>query len=159
MRKMILIASLIFITSCSGLKNTLGINKVSPNEYAVLRQPPLSMPPSDYMLPPAEQSQITPNGLRAETGEEILYGKTSELNSGSSSLSQSDRKFLANTDHVKKNKDIKEVLTQDNAQKEQTKKKSIFNFFKSDHKDAVKPNPKKVEPVEIIDKTGAKGAN
>ncbi len=151
--------SLISIAACSNFKSTLGLNKVSPNEYTVLRQPPLSMPPSDYMLPPAEQSQDAPRELRSETGEEILYGKTSKNVSSDSSLSQSDRKFLANTDHVKKNEDIKEILTQDNAPKDQAKKKSIFSFFKSDHESEAKPTAEKVKPVEIIDPANAEGAN
>ena len=158
MKKIILVASLVCITACSNFKSTMGLNKVSPNEYSVLRQAPLSMPPSDYMLPPAEQSQETQGNLRSETGEEILYGKTSKDTSTDSSLSKSDRKFLANTDHVKKNQDIKEILTQDNTPKDQTKKKSIFNFFKSDHGDETKPTTDKVNPVEIVDPADAKGA-
>ncbi len=164
MKKLILVTSLLCITSCSTFKSTLGINKISPNEYTVLRNPPLSMPPSDYMLPPAEQSQVIPSGLRTETAEEILYGKNSESNSKDSSLSQSDRKFLANTDHIKKNKDIKEALTQDNSEKMQAKKKSIFSFFKSDHGEEaktdskpVKTAPKVIKQTKIIDQ--ASGAN
>ncbi len=146
MKKILLAVSLVCLASCSGLKSTLGINKVSPNEYTVLRQAPLSMPPSDYMLPPAEQSQTPQTDLRSETGEEILYGKTTEKTSTDSSLSQSDRKFLANTAHVNKKENIKEVITQENAQKDQTKKKSVFSFFNSDHEDAQKSEADTVKP-------------
>jgi hypothetical protein len=158
MKKLILAVSLVCLTSCSGVKNTLGINKVSPNEYTVLRQAPLSMPPSDYMLPPAEQSQTPQNDLRSETGEEILYGKSTEKTSKDSSLSQSDRKFLANTNHVNKKENIKEVITQENAQKDQTKKKSIFSFFNSDHEDTTKSEAA-VKPVEITEQSSKKGVN
>lgn len=158
MKKILLAVSLVCLASCSGLKNTLGINKVSPNEYTVLRQAPLSMPPSDYMLPPAEQSQTPQTDLRSETGEEILYGKTTEKASTDSSLSQSDRKFLAKTDHVNKKENIKEVITQENAQKDQTKKKSIFSFFNSDHEKTKKPE-EAVKPVEITEQSSKKGAN
>jgi hypothetical protein len=47
----LLLASLISLGACSGTKEKLGLTKKTPDEFAVVRRAPLSMPP-DYSLRP-----------------------------------------------------------------------------------------------------------
>ncbi|MDA0781795.1 MAG: DUF3035 domain-containing protein [Rickettsiales bacterium] len=49
----ILITSLSFITSCSGsVRDTLGMRRSAPNEFRVVSNPPLSVPPEFSIRPP-----------------------------------------------------------------------------------------------------------
>lgn len=125
MKKLILLFScLTLLTSCgSGFKRTLGLNKQSPNEFAVIRQPPLSMPPTDYLLAPADQNASPSSNIHNESGAEILLGKEVKKPQANSSLSSSDRSFIDKTSNIKKKEQIKEIIKQDNAAKESKKKK------------------------------------
>jgi len=129
MKKIIIFASLLLLISCSSeFKRTLGLNKTSPNEYEVLRHPALSMPPNDYLAPPSDSAQGPDSQkVQNETGEEILLNKEVKIPS-SHSLSSSDRSFIEQTSHVKKDEKIKNILERDG--KTEPKKKSILNLFK-----------------------------
>lgn len=114
---------LIAVSACSSsVKRTLGLSKTSPDEYAVLRQPPLSMPPSDYLLPPADQGKQVSNQVQDETAEEILLGKGAKKAS-TQSLSSSDRSFIGMTNDIAKRSDIKEEITKDAEAKAKTSSK------------------------------------
>ena len=136
----LLFTCLILVSSCeSGFKKTLGLHKQSPNEFAVIRQPPLSMPPGDYLLSPSEQGASSAQVVQNETGEEILLGKQARKTQEDRSLSSSDRGFIEKTKHINKNERIKEVLNEDTKEKAVPKKKSLLNLFKSSKKEEVIP--------------------
>lgn len=97
MNKLLLLSVLFLMVGCgSEFKKTLGMNKVAPDEFAVLKNPSLSMPPRDYLLPPAEQGKEDVVQSASQDAQEILTGK--QQNSQTSSLSSSDRAFLAQVD-------------------------------------------------------------
>jgi hypothetical protein len=156
----LIIISLFSLASCSSdVKNVLGLNRTSPNEYAVLRQPPLSMPPNDYLLPPGEQEQNL-STVNNETAEEILYGKGNSKTSANQSLDSSDRSFIQKTEHINKNQDIKAVLSKEAQESPKSKKKSILNLFKPEKEAEIEtptiqtsPSTEESAPVKLKKKT------
>ncbi|PIR39048.1 MAG: hypothetical protein COV35_05055 [Alphaproteobacteria bacterium CG11_big_fil_rev_8_21_14_0_20_39_49] len=65
----ILITSLSFITSCSGsVRDTLGMRRAAPNEFRVVSNPPLSVPPEFSIRPPVPE----------DTYREVIKSKTED---------------------------------------------------------------------------------
>ena len=43
-----------FIYSCSGVRESAGVNRKSPDEFQVIENPPLVIPPNFNLLPPEQ---------------------------------------------------------------------------------------------------------
>lgn len=70
------------VTGCEGVKDTLGMNKQAPDEFAIYRRAPLSLPP-DYGLRPPEPGAASTRNLdpsqdakRALTGDRMRAAPT-----------------------------------------------------------------------------------
>jgi hypothetical protein len=86
-----LIAILPVLSGCGDLRSAAGLDRRSPDEFAVVRRAPLTVPP-DFRLPdPAERSAEL-SDQHANQARQILTGQTdgaegnSELTSGEQSL-------------------------------------------------------------------------
>ena len=107
-RTPILIAALavalpLAIGGCSGVKETLGLTKQSPDEFRVVSRAPLSMPPDYNLRPPTpgaprpqegtprDQAQQAVLGIAPDASPPIGQGEESEAaqSSGESALLQS----------------------------------------------------------------------
>ncbi len=109
-KNILIIFSVLLCGACSSeFKKTIGLNKSSPNEYAVLRQPMLSMPPSDYLIDP--EQYVKPLASSDKTGSEILFGLERKESLSEQFLDYSDRNrnFIKKTTHIEKNEDIQKT--------------------------------------------------
>lgn len=69
-----LLGSCVLITACSSAKEQLGLERKSPNEFAVIKRAPLSMPP-DYTLRPPAPGIARPQEQAADSqAREALIG-------------------------------------------------------------------------------------
>lgn len=50
---LVLTSSIALLSACSGTKETLGLNRQSPDEFKVVKRAPLEMPPGYGLRPPA----------------------------------------------------------------------------------------------------------
>ena len=70
---------MVVVSACGGPGNTLGFGKSPPDEFAVVRTPPLTVPP-DYSLRPPE---LGASGLREEPislqAQKQVFGTTNDL--------------------------------------------------------------------------------
>ena len=65
------------ISGCSGIKDDLGLAKRAPDEFAVVKRPPLSMPP-DFALRPPRPGERGPQAAEMrQQARESLIGSTS----------------------------------------------------------------------------------
>ena len=63
-----------FIYSCSGVRESAGVNRKSPDEFQAIENPPLVIPP-DYSLVSPDQLQVKKiDNVEKELAEEILFG-------------------------------------------------------------------------------------
>lgn len=75
--RLLIIAGLsLAVSACGGFRNSLGLNKQSPDEFRVVSRAPLTLPP-DYNLRPPEPGAPRPQvGTAAQQAERAVFANT-----------------------------------------------------------------------------------
>ncbi len=88
--KIILILALtssLLLVSCSKVRESAGVNRKNIDEFAVIENPPLVIPPDFNLLPPDQLEEKNLDKAESELAKEILFGLDDETNSKNSDLS------------------------------------------------------------------------
>ncbi|MDC6447603.1 DUF3035 domain-containing protein [Alphaproteobacteria bacterium] len=78
----ILIISLslfIFTVSCSKIRESAGVNRKNIDEFKVIENPPLIIPPDFNLLPPDQLSENKIMSAESDLAKEILFGLNEEI--------------------------------------------------------------------------------
>ena len=72
----LLIVSLIlnFFIGCSKVRDSAGITRKSPDEFQVVKNPPLVIPPNYRLVPPDQLQEKNIENIEKELAQEILFG-------------------------------------------------------------------------------------
>ena len=70
----IVLLSSLFIVSCSKVRDSAGVNRKSMDEFAVIENPPLIIPPDFNLLPPDQLEEKNLENEESELAKEILFG-------------------------------------------------------------------------------------
>ncbi len=62
------------VSSCSSVRESAGVNRKNIDEYQVIENPPLIIPPDFNLLPPEQMQSKKIEKLDSETAEQILFG-------------------------------------------------------------------------------------
>jgi len=109
------LATLLVLPACSQVKEELGLNRNSPDEFTVIKRAPLSLPP-EYSLRPLSEDGILGNSAQPTMREEAktaVFGSkqgTTELPSGSNA----EDIFLNKVGTNSADANIRKKLDQDN---------------------------------------------
>ena len=69
------------LSSCSTVRESAGVNRKNIDEYKVIENPPLVIPPDFYLLPPEQLEKKNIEDAESELAKEILFGlEESNLN-------------------------------------------------------------------------------
>ena len=99
---LILIFSQVFLVSCSSVRESAGVNRKSIDEYQVIENPPLVIPPDFKLLPPEQLASKNIEDIEKELAKEILFGlDDSKLNSDESTSTM--EKILKEVKKISKN--------------------------------------------------------
>ena len=102
---------MIGVGGCGGPGNTIGFGKSPPDEFAVLRKPPLILPP-DYSLRPPEPGAL---GLRekpiSEQAQNEVFGEENVVKIESNS--EGEYALLRKADALNANPDIKKLINEE----------------------------------------------
>mgnify|MGYP001315832577 CR=1 FL=1 len=114
MKKIIILilASNLFLASCNSVRNSAGVNRKVIDEYAVVENPPLVIPPNFNLLPPEQMESKNIDEADSDLAKEILFGL--EDNNYDSSSKQSVLNDIINemnADKVEKN--IRDSINED----------------------------------------------
>ena len=71
---LIIILTLSFFHGCSGLKDSAGVNRKTPDEFQVIENPPLVIPPDYSLISPDQLQEKNIDNIEQELAEEILFG-------------------------------------------------------------------------------------
>ena len=88
--KKILILVLLFsvlIVSCSKVRESAGVNRKNIDEFTVIANPPLVIPPDFNLLPPDQLEEKNLDKAESDLAKEILFGLEGETNNDNSELS------------------------------------------------------------------------
>lgn len=126
---LIILITCLTLSGCGISKNSLGFSKQSPNEYSVLRQQPLTVPPDFDLVEPQESQQQTPTTSEKEFDEIFHGGKESVSAAENPKVTSSDKAFLNKTKQHNKKTNIKKMLSEEHKQesnKQEKERKTLF---------------------------------
>ena len=96
--------SSVFLVSCSQIRDSAGVNRKSIDEFKVVENPPLVIPPDFNLLPPDQLSEKDIDNVEGELAKEILFGlnqenenENVELSTMGSILNQTDASEINNS--------------------------------------------------------------
>lgn len=91
----------LFIVSCSKVRESAGVNRKNIDEFSVIENPPLIIPPDFNLLPPDQLEEKNIDNEESELAKEILFGLEDSSNNINSELSTMENILnQSNTDEV-----------------------------------------------------------
>ena len=75
------------IISCAKVRESAGVNRKSIDEFTVIENPPLVIPPDFNLLPPDQLEEKNLDKAESDLAKEILFGLEGETNNDNSELS------------------------------------------------------------------------
>ena len=89
MKKILIIYLLIsiFTFSCSQIRESAGVNRKNIDEFKVIENPPLVIPPNFNLLPPEQLSEKNINSIESDLAKEILFGLEDNVSENNVKLS------------------------------------------------------------------------
>ena len=109
----VIVALVLPLGACEGIRNQLGLNKSSPDEFNVVTRAPLTLPPDYNLRPPdpgAPRPQETTVQDRVKTA---LYGTVGDEASGPTTIGENA--LLARAGATEAVPDIRRLINEDNA--------------------------------------------
>ena len=76
---LILIIASLFLSSCSSVRKSAGVTRKSLDEFKVVENPPLVIPPDFNLLPPEQLEKKNIDDVEKELAQEILFGLDENL--------------------------------------------------------------------------------
>lgn len=68
----------IFLVSCSQIRSSAGVDRKSIDEFQVIENPPLVIPPDFNLLPPEQLQEKNIADVESDLAKEILFGLSKE---------------------------------------------------------------------------------
>ena len=115
-----------FLLSCTKVQESAGVTRKSIDEFQVIENPPLVIPPDFNLLPPEQLEEKNIKELESELAEEILFGLEDELESEKTNSTSTINKILIETDALNIDSSIRQEIDQDFVNEMQTEE--IFNM-------------------------------
>jgi hypothetical protein len=72
------------LCACSNAKETLGLTRQSPDEFAVVKSAPLEIPPNFNLVPPNPGSPRPQEQSTAATAQQAVFGTETQMQTASS---------------------------------------------------------------------------
>ena len=115
----LIIISNLFLISCNSIRDSAGVNRKVIDEYTVIENPPLVIPPNFDLLPPEQMESKDIKDIDSELAKEILFGledTNNQKNSENSLISE----IIRETEADEADKNIREIINQDFAGEKST---------------------------------------
>ena len=124
MKKIIILFLLlsIFNVSCSQIRESAGVNRKNIDEYKVVENPPLIIPPDFNLLPPEQLQQKNIDSVEGDLAKEILFGLDKENQRDDIALSTMEN-IIDQTDADLIDDSIREEINEDFASEKNVKSK------------------------------------
>jgi hypothetical protein len=106
--KFIIFINFLFIYSCGGVKDKIGLIKKSPDEFQVYENKPLSVPPNFDLRAPVDSDLVTNNSEE----DNIIF---SEEKSMDEALTIGDEVLLITLGDKDTDKDIRKIINKENS--------------------------------------------
>ncbi len=119
--------SLIALGGCSGVRNSLGLDKDSPDEFAVLTRAPLEIP-SNLTLPPPQPGMPRPQETSVSVkAQKAMFGSEKEASQG---VSASEDMLLQKTGADQSDPNIRATVNKETAAMSERNKPVVQKLLK-----------------------------
>lgn len=103
------LAALVLVTGCSSVKRELGVGRNSPDEFAVVKRAPLTLPP-EYSLRPPSADYLPPASEVTQQARSVLMGNNTSLYTGGTA----EEAFMNRTGVQQADPEIRGAINRDN---------------------------------------------
>ena len=124
---LVIITSILILSSCGTVRDSAGVNRKVIDEYSVIENPPLVIPPDFNLLPPEQISSKDILDTDNELAKEILFGleDTETLTESNTSLIN---EIINETEAEEVDDSIRDTINEEFAgEKSSTDDETIFN--------------------------------
>lgn len=111
--KFYLSACLLILAACSNAKENLGLVKKSPDEFAVVKRAPLSMPPDYSLRPPMPGAPRPQEQAPDQQAKEAVFGEGKEM--GNVDFTQGENALLKQAGATKADPQIRRKVDSETA--------------------------------------------
>ena len=101
------------LTACSSAKETLGLTKHSPDEFAVIKRAPLTMPPNYALRPPQPGAPRPQEQASATQARQTVFGEVDETQAQPEIQSSAEELFLQHAGADQARSDIRQVVNEE----------------------------------------------
>jgi len=95
---LIFIITSLFLSSCSKIRKSAGVTRKSIDEFQVVENPPLVIPPDFNLLPPNQLEKKSIDDVEKELAQEILFGLDESLENNENKKLSAMNQILESTD-------------------------------------------------------------
>ena len=95
---LIFIITSLFLSSCSKVRESAGVTRKSLDEFKVVENPPLVIPPDFNLLPPEQLEKKNIDDVETELAQEILFGLDENLENNENEKLSIMNQILESTD-------------------------------------------------------------
>ena len=99
----------IFLVSCSKIRDSAGVNRKNIDEFKIIENPPLIVPPDFNLSPPEQLEEKNIDNVESNLAKEILFGLNEETNVDDSNISTMEN-ILNQTNAGQSSNEIREEL-------------------------------------------------
>ena len=136
--KFFLIVVVLLLNNCSKVRESAGVTRKSIDEFQVIQNPPLIIPPDFNILPPDQLVQKNLNNIEKELAEEILFGLDENIEENQTELSTINQ-ILEQSEALEISDSIRGEIDEQYSKEIKTKKIINFKFENEDEiLDAIK---------------------
>ncbi len=137
----ILACLVLVLSGCSQVREELGLNRNSPDEFTVVKRAPLTMPPGYNLFPPGEVTNDAAVERTSDEAKVAVFGSTSETKS---TPDDSEQAFLQKIGADEADSSIRSKIDRENGYVTLEKQSTIEKLFKrTSPEDAVIVDPEK----------------
>ena len=123
----IIISSSIFLSSCNAVRDSAGVNRKQIDEYSVIENPPLVIPPNFNLLPPDQMNSKDIINADSDLAKEILFG-LEDVETKSNNNQSLINQILVETEANEVNDNIRNSINEEFANEKSTiNDETIFN--------------------------------
>ncbi len=103
------------LTACGGVRESLGLGRSAPDEFAVIDRPPLALPPDFGLRPPVPGAPRPQEMDPSQHASSSLFGATEKPVAKASELSPAERALLEQTGGDKATADIRSTINSESS--------------------------------------------
>ena len=118
----------LMLAGCGQVRDQLGLNRHSPDEFTVIKRAPLTLPPDYNLRAPSTNTELITSTVTTET-KQALFGNTSAKTVSSD---DADNAFLNQIGTSDINSDIRNDINRDNGFVDVKEKSTLEKIFRGD---------------------------